>query len=204
MAANTAAVATAVAPLYASGMAGLPLVLALVAALGKLIPRVSDAIRRQVATMVGPLPALDLELPRGPARRHEDEMACAWLALYVIAACRRLAKAALLGEAALAQAWQREQVWFQAQKRAEERRLRAATLQDMTAVMNSDRPGAEQGLLGWRAVIDGATTPECRWANGKNFRADRMPLIGFPGAVHPRCRCSAGPMVPGAALIPSA
>jgi hypothetical protein len=46
-------------------------------------------------------------------------------------------------------------------------------------------------------------TPECRWANGRNYRADQMPVIGFPGAVHARCRCAASFPLPGAPLLPS-
>lgn len=48
-------------------------------------------------------------------------------------------------------------------------------------------------LLGWYARMDSRTTAECRTANGKNFRADRVPLIGYPGTVHVHCRCKPGP-----------
>lgn len=44
-------------------------------------------------------------------------------------------------------------------------------------------------VLGWRAQMDERTTSECRSANGRNFRADRRPTIGYPGTVHPHCRC---------------
>lgn len=47
-------------------------------------------------------------------------------------------------------------------------------------------------LLGWHAVLDDRTSPECREANGKNFSASRIPAIGYPGAVHPYCRCRPG------------
>jgi hypothetical protein len=58
-------------------------------------------------------------------------------------------------------------------------------------------------LLGWNTVIDRRTSPECLAANGHNFRADHMPKIGYPGAVHPHCRCYAGPPRPGANLLPA-
>jgi hypothetical protein len=58
-------------------------------------------------------------------------------------------------------------------------------------------------LLGWNTVHDSHTTPECRHADRKNFWADRMPLIGYPGMTHPNCRCWPGPPVPGAAILPS-
>lgn len=58
-------------------------------------------------------------------------------------------------------------------------------------------------LLGWHAKADGHTSRECLAANGRNFYADHMPLIGYPGAVHPHCRCQPGPPFPGARLVPS-
>jgi hypothetical protein len=59
-------------------------------------------------------------------------------------------------------------------------------------------------LLGWYTVLDSHTSAECRAANGKNFRADNRPLIGYPGAVHPHCRCFPGMPHSGARLLPSA
>jgi hypothetical protein len=58
-------------------------------------------------------------------------------------------------------------------------------------------------MLGWHTVRDRNTSPECLAANGKNFYADHMPLIGYPGAVHPNCRCLPGAPFPGARLLPS-
>lgn len=48
-------------------------------------------------------------------------------------------------------------------------------------------------ILGWYSVMDSRTSPECAAANGHNFSALKMPVIGYPGAVHPRCRCHVGP-----------
>lgn len=65
-----------------------------------------------------------------------------------------------------------------------------------------DNAASEHGLLlGWYAHIDAKTSLECWLANGRNFRADQMPPIGYPGAVHPSCRCEPGPPFPGAALV---
>jgi hypothetical protein len=47
-------------------------------------------------------------------------------------------------------------------------------------------------LLGWYAVLDDRTSPECRLAHGRNFNPGQIPPIGYPGAVHPRCRCHPG------------
>ena len=46
--------------------------------------------------------------------------------------------------------------------------------------------------LGWYAVLDKATDPVCRAANGHDFEVSSPPKIGLPGAVHPACRCKAG------------
>jgi hypothetical protein len=45
-------------------------------------------------------------------------------------------------------------------------------------------------ILGWNAVLDERTTPDCRAAHGKNFHVYRRPRIGFPGEPHMFCRCT--------------
>jgi hypothetical protein len=83
--------------------------------------------------------------------------------------------------------------------------------QHLLAIWNRSEAGAQTdnaamtwgNLLGWHAVRDRNTSAECLAANGKNFYADHMPLIGYPGAVHPHCRCQAGAPFPGARLVPS-
>lgn len=56
-------------------------------------------------------------------------------------------------------------------------------------------------LLGWYTVLDSHTSAECRAANRHNFYADQMPRIGYPGMVHPACRCLPGPPVPGVPMV---
>lgn len=73
-------------------------------------------------------------------------------------------------------------------------RMRSAAQVD-TAVMDYGL------LLGWYTVVDSRTSLECWRVNRHNFRADQMPAIGFPGAVHPHCRCLPGPPIDGAPLI---
>lgn len=74
------------------------------------------------------------------------------------------------------------------------------------AAMAVDMAALQHGLLlGWYTHMDDRTTPECADANGKNFRADSMPLIGYPGAVHgSNCRCTPGAPHAGAPVLPSA
>jgi hypothetical protein len=72
----------------------------------------------------------------------------------------------------------------------------------MGAAAKVDQQGSV--LVGWNTVHDTRTSAECKAADGANFRADAMPLIGWPGAVHPHCRCYPGPARPGARMLPSA
>jgi SPP1 gp7 family putative phage head morphogenesis protein len=57
-----------------------------------------------------------------------------------------------------------------------------------------DAAAAQHGdKLGWYATMDDRTSHECAQANGKNFLIAKPPAIGWPGMVHPTCRCKAGP-----------
>lgn len=79
-----------------------------------------------------------------------------------------------------------------------------ATWQRSQAGAQTDSAAMTYGLLlGWHTVKDTRTSADCLAADGKNFYADHMPLVGYPGAVHPHCRCQAGAPFPGARLLPS-
>jgi hypothetical protein len=71
------------------------------------------------------------------------------------------------------------------------------------AAARVDRVAKRSGLttLGWHAQMDDRTTAECRAANGHNFDVTRPPSIGYPGAVHPSCRCRPGPPFAGEPLV---
>lgn len=70
------------------------------------------------------------------------------------------------------------------------------------AAAHVDSASMEHGpLLGWYTVDSPTTTADCQAAAGHNFYADRMPPIGYPGMVHPGCRCQPGPPFPGAPLV---
>jgi hypothetical protein len=77
----------------------------------------------------------------------------------------------------------KEKKHFQAHKQAQAKRRAVAAQVDAAA----ERYGS---LLGWHSVRGLTTEPECKQAHGKNFQANRPPSIGYPGAVHPHCRCS--------------
>jgi hypothetical protein len=73
------------------------------------------------------------------------------------------------------------------------------------AAAQVDSASMEHGrLLGWHTVLDAKTSLECIAAHGHNFHADVMPPIGYPGMVHPNCRCRPGPPFPGASMLTAA
>jgi SPP1 gp7 family putative phage head morphogenesis protein len=66
----------------------------------------------------------------------------------------------------------------------------AAQINRRNAAQQVDRVSVD-GEAGWKATLDSKTSPECAAADGSNFRVDDPPSIGYPGAVHPHCRCRA-------------
>jgi SPP1 gp7 family putative phage head morphogenesis protein len=170
----------------------------------KLIPAPSKrAIDAVIQLVRDGIPNPNLGFEPGPAFKAEARNAAGWRALYIVAAVDRLTDAVDFGD------WDRalvaEERYFEQHLEAEDNRLRVAQLVDLTAeVMQHRMTPLTEGLLGWRSVMDSRTTKECAFCNGKNFRADQMPMWGYPGSTHPRCRCSIVPAIPGAPLIPSA
>jgi len=123
-------------------------------------------------------------------------------AQFALAAGRRvthdLAEARSQGQPvqkALADSIARERRYFGQHLDAMWNRARAAAQVDNAAMTYGN-------LLGWNTVLDTRTSPECRAADGKNFEATAQPLIGWPGSVHPHCRCYPGPPVRGARMLP--
>lgn len=139
----------------------------------------------------------------GPASRQVSSMNAARRAQYVTAATRRVlatereARAKGLSvDAAREQALATEQRYFEMHLAAMANRAKAAG--------ETDKAAARYGnLLGWLAKKDDRTSPECYAASGKNYYASHMPDMGFPGAVHPSCRCRPVASWPGGKLLPS-
>lgn len=116
---------------------------------------------------------------------------------YIVAATKRIAEAlekaqqeGLRPEQAIAEARTREDHYFNQHARATAERTQAASHIDALANQYGN-------LLGWYAKKDKRTTPECADADGKNFRVDNPPDIGYPGIVHLYCRCKPGAPHPG-------
>jgi hypothetical protein len=85
---------------------------------------------------------------------------------------------------AVRRAWATEVRYMQQHLQAQARRNMAA--QQVARVWRANKKPA---LLGWKAKMDERTTAECRAANGRNFDPRKIPTIGYPGTVHPHCRC---------------
>ncbi|MGH3303261.1 MAG: hypothetical protein ACRDOK_16585 [Streptosporangiaceae bacterium] len=156
--------------------------------------------------------ALDAVMTSPPERREGIGAASSAIARlnlmrraqFTVAAARRitadLKQARSQGtslRAALAAGVSRERRYFGQHLDAIQQRTQAAALVDSKAADFGD-------LLGWYTVRDKHTSAECLAAGGKNFYASTMPLIGYPGGVHPHCRCYPGRPHTGAALLPSA
>lgn len=139
----------------------------------------------------------------GAASAQTSRMNAARRAQYVLAASKRVVGAMrearsqgtpVLG--ALRDALATERRYYSMHKAAMWNRATAAGKTDMEAAVHGD-------LLGWNAVLDARTSPECRAADGCNYRASRIPDIGLPGSVHPHCRCFPSAPHPGGRLLPS-
>jgi hypothetical protein len=87
-----------------------------------------------------------------------------------------------------------------AHEAAVENRRRAAQAVDAAARnggrMGTDANGLPAMLVGWYSRHDSKVSPECLAADGTVFPVNRPPAIGWPGAVHPHCRCRPGPARP--------
>jgi hypothetical protein len=167
------------------------------------VARISPAAMLPALQLVMSMP-LERTGASGPASLEAIRLNTLRRAQYAVMAARRLTSSILTARSrgltardAVAQAIPAERRYFGQHIEAAWVRARAAAQVDSAA--------ADFGpVLGWNTVRDRRTSPECRAAGGKNFRADVMPAIGWPGAVHNHCRCYAGPPVPGARMIPSA
>lgn len=123
-------------------------------------------------------------LPPGPAAQAVAVSQANFRAAYLIAASVRMQNDVNAGMQ-LRDALAREMVNYQRHLAAQQNRRRAADAVDIEAGNDPTR------LLIWHAKMDSRTSPECAAANGLTFTAATVPIIGYPGMVHPHCRCKA-------------
>lgn len=135
--------------------------------------------------------------PRGEGRlqRAQAKIEAYYRAAYVRNAAKRIGRQLRAGKTP-AEALGPERRFWQLHERA--RRARQLAAHEVARV--SEQVGSNaQGVpwLGWYAHPDDRVTPECKAAGGANFRADVMPMIGWPGTLHGgTCRCVPGPPYP--------
>lgn len=125
----------------------------------------------------------------GSARALAKKANLRYRAAFIINALRRIA-AAPDWKIAL----KRELGFWKAHTKASARRMTVARRIDASRKLYGD-------MLGWYATMDSRTSNECRAADHRNFEAIKPPVIGYPGSVHPHCRCMPGPPFPGAKMV---
>lgn len=128
--------------------------------------------------------------PKSPTAEGIADLAnLRYRAAFIKNALRRIAKAPDWRIAL-----KRELDFWKAHIRAGQRRKLMGKRVDFVAKRHGE-------LLGWYAKMDDRTSAECRAADGRNFLAFTPPVIGYPGGVHPHCRCVPGPPYPGAKMV---
>lgn len=131
---------------------------------------------------------------QGPAAQLVAAGESTYRAAYLLAAAGRVQEAVAAGKT-LEEALAAEARNTDAHLAAQANRAKTAAAVDKAAARY------RSGLLGWKAVMDSRTSAECRAANGKNFSITAPPAIGFPGAVHPHCRCRPVAAYAGAGMV---
>lgn len=142
-------------------------------------PRVAHAVINLVLSQ-----PLVPTLPIGAATKQAIREVAIRRAQYTVNAALRITRHAGgdTRQTTLLAALNAERQFFRQHVAACYRRIQAGAYVD--SARNQHGP-----ILGWESVRDERTSPECRAAHGKNFFALRRPLIGWPGSVHPSCRC---------------
>lgn len=142
----------------------------------------------------------------GPAQRYMIRQNSLRRAQFMWSACKRVQAAIVAARSrnepigqAVRDALATEKRFMGQHIAASTQRIRASTAVDGAA-------DAYGNLLGWNARLDSVTSAGCRAASGKNFYADRPPVIegapSYPGAVHPSCRCFPSAPFRGAPILP--
>lgn len=131
----------------------------------------------------------DKQEPTDPilaAQRHHNIQR---RAAYIVAAVHRMNTATQTDTPdTIHTAWHQELEYLSSHLQATHKRNASAT--DLSHRWeNAGHPD----LMGWLAIQDDRTSPECRDASGRNFNPTTVPTIGYPGSVHPHCRCVAVP-----------
>lgn len=173
------AVVAAVAAVLASGLPPATMVALLGSTFGGI------GVSPQVVTVALTLALKGLVQPQfGPAAQVVAYAQASFRAAYLVASAVRMQNQVNAG-VTLQIAMADEMRFYRLHVAAQRNRARAAAVVDKEAGNDPDR------LLIWVAKMDSRTSPECRAANGHTFTPATIPIIGYPGSVHPHCRCKA-------------
>ena len=148
-------------------------------------------------------------VPRAPAGgaavRQAQLEELFYRAAYILAAARRITRSVRAGSS-LEEAVAAEKSYQAAHESARKARLKAAADIDAAArTQGTPIDGTNAHWLGWYLSSGPNThTVACEHADGRNFRTDRRPRIGWPGTVHYGCRCYAGPPHPTTVTVDQA
>lgn len=165
----------------------------LASALSSLFPKISMPNLLAVAGLARESAHAPAAEGAGPAEAAAAQQELMMRAAYVLAAAERLEKAEKEGKphrAALSQ----ESLLYERHRAAQAGRMKAALDVDKAVQFFGD-------VLGWYLDPLLNNEIECIKANGHNFRASQGTVLGWPGAVHPNCGCTAGPPIPGAGWV---
>lgn len=145
---------------------------------------VSFLLRQQIFIK---LLGMDEYAPTNPMLGAQRRQNAFRRAAYVMTAARRMSTAIQTGDPDRVQtAWKLELNYLGSHLQANHKRNQAAI-----ALAKKWHQMGQPDLLGWLSRRDSRTTKECRAADGRNFDPKSIPPIGYPGAVHPNCRCTA-------------
>lgn len=138
-------------------------------------------------TIFAKLLTMDTYTPTDPILAAQRQRNIHRRAAYIVNAVRRMNTALTTHQAPTIRAtWNQELNHLAAHLQANHKRNESA--------INLARRWKHAGhpdLMGWQALLDGNTSPECAEASGRNFDPTVVPTIGYPGSVHPHCRCAA-------------
>lgn len=200
-AALTAAIIAALAAASTAAAAGTPVALYTVLRAAAARAGIGPAALQAAVTMVLQWPPDALE-GTGPAQRHAIRQNLLRRAQFMLNAAKRTQQAIVSARShnepvmdAVADAVSAERRYLGQHIAASTGRVRVATAVDGMAAVHGN-------LIGWKTVKDSRTTAECYAADKHNFRADKPPRIGLPGATHPNCRCTPVPPYRNAPVLP--
>jgi SPP1 gp7 family putative phage head morphogenesis protein len=161
---------------------------------------ISGAALSATAALVASWPHEAME-GTGPAQRWAIRANLARRASFFLHAARRTQQAIVAARSKDQPVMAAIRDALTAEKRFMAQHIQASTGRVQAASAVDGMASTYGNLLGWNTVKDSRTTAECYAADGKSFYADNPPLIGYPGATHPNCRCLPGPPRKGAPVL---